>query len=66
MPEQTNMSIYTTKRDIPYLVDEETARQLLDSHPEPERQKRVSDCAKLFETMNIRKVGKKVVCDDET
>ena len=64
MPEQKNMSIFTTKRDIPYLVDEEMARQLRESHPEPERQKRVSDCAKLFETMNIRKVVK-AVRDDE-
>ena len=45
MPEQKNMSIFTTKRDVPYLVDEEMAQLLLDSHPEPEQQKIVSDCA---------------------
>ena len=54
MPEQKNMSIYTTKRDIPYLVDEEMAQLLLDSRPEPEQQEIVTECARVFETMNIR------------
>ena len=63
MPEQKNMSIYTTKRDIPYLVDEEMAQLLLDSRPEPEQQKIVTDCAKIFETMNIRTVRKESADD---
>ena len=65
MPEQTNMSIFTTKRDVPYLVDEEMAQLLLDSRPEPEQQKIVTDCAKIFETMNIRTVRKEA-CDDQS
>lgn len=48
------MSIYTVKKDTPYIVDDTVAQLLLDSRPEPEQQKIVTDCAKLFETMNIR------------
>ena len=65
MPEQKNMSIFTTKRDIPYLVDEEMAQLLLDSRPEPEQQKIVTDCARIFETMNIRTARKAVIEDDQ-
>lgn len=63
MPEQKNMSIYTTKRDIPYLVDEEMAQLLLDSRPEPEQQEIVTECARIFETMNIRTVRKEAADD---
>ena len=62
MPEQKNMSIFTTRRDVPNL-DEEMAQLLLDSHPEPEQQKIVTDCAKIFETMNIRTVRKEEADD---
>ena len=65
MPEQKNMSIFTTKRDVPYLVDEEMARLLLDSHPEPEQQEVVTECARIFETMNIRTVKSEVLRDDQ-
>ena len=65
MPEQKNMSIYTTKRDVPYLVDEEMAQLLLDSRPEPEQQEIVTECARIFETMNIRTVRKEA-CDDQS
>ena len=58
MPKEKNMSIFTTKRDVPYLVDEEMAQLLLDSHPEPEKQDVVTECARVFETMNIRTVRK--------
>ena len=54
MSEQKNMSIFTTKRDTPYLVDEDMAQLLLDSRPEPEKQDIVTECARVFETMNIR------------
>lgn len=65
MPEQKNMSIFTTKRDVPYLVDEEMAQLLLDSHPEPEQQEVVTECARIFETMNIRTVKSEVLRDDQ-
>mgnify|MGYP000184168921 FL=1 len=58
MPKQKNMSIFTTKRDVPYLVDEEMAQLLLDSRPEPEKQDVVTECARIFETMSIRTVKK--------
>ena len=65
MPEQKNMSIFTTERDVPYLVDEEMAQLLLDSHPEPEQQEVVTECARIFETMNIRTVKSEVLRDDQ-
>ena len=65
MPEQKNMSIFTTKRDVPYLVDEEMAQLLLDSRPEPEKQDIVTECARVFETMNIRTV-KRELADEES
>ena len=65
MPEQKNMSIFTTKRDVPYLVDEEMAQLLLDSRPEPEQQEVVTECARIFETMNIRTVKSEVLRDDQ-
>lgn len=52
------MSIFTTRRDEPYLVDEEMAQLLLDSRPEPETQDVVTECARIFETMSIRTVKK--------
>ena len=58
MPNEKNMSIFTTKRDVPYLVDEEMAQLLLDSRPEPEKQDVVTECARIFETMSIRTVKK--------
>lgn len=58
MPDQKNMSIFTTKRDVPYLVDEEMAQLLLDSRPEPEKQDVVTECARIFETMSIRTAKK--------
>ena len=65
MPEQKNMAIFTTKRDVPYLVDEEMAQLLLDSHPEPEQQEVVTECARIFETMNIRTVKSEVLRDGQ-
>lgn len=65
MPEQKNMSIFTTRRDVPYLVDEEMAQLLLDSRPEPEQQEVVTECARIFETMNIRTVKSEVLRDDQ-
>ena len=65
MPEQKNMSIFTTKRDVPYLVDEEMAQLLLDSRPEPEQQEVVTECARIFETVNIRTVKSEVLRDDQ-
>ena len=58
MPDQKNMSIFTTRRDVPYLVDEEMAQLLLDSRPEPEKQDVITECARVFETMSIRTVKK--------
>ena len=66
MPEQKNMSIFTTKRDVPYLVDEEMAQLLLDSRPEPETQDVITECARVFETMNIRTVRKDEIAHDES
>ena len=65
MPEQKNMSIFTTRRDVPYLVDEEMAQLLLDSRPEPEQQEVVTECARIFETVNIRTVKSEVLRDDQ-
>ena len=58
MPKEKNMSIFTTRRDEPYLVDEEMAQLLLDSRPEPEKQDVITECARVFETMSIRTVKK--------
>lgn len=62
--EGIHMSIYTTRKDTPYIVDDEMAQLLLDSKPEPEQQDVVTECARVFETMNIRTV-KKEEADDE-
>lgn len=56
MSQDQNMSVFTTRRETPYIVDDEMARLLLDSHPEPEKQDVVTECARVFETMNIRTV----------
>ena len=58
------MPIYTTRKDTPYIVDDEMAQLLLDSKPEPEQQDVVTECARVFETMNIRTVMKEEA-DDE-
>ncbi len=58
------MSIYATRKDTPYIVDDEMAQLLLDSRPEPEKQDVVTECAKLFETMNIRTVKKEELADE--
>lgn len=62
--EGIHMPIYTTRKDTPYIVDDEMAQLLLDSKPEPEQQDVVTECARVFETMNIRTV-KKEEADDE-
>ena len=54
MPEQKKMTVFTAKKDTPYIVDDELAQLLLDSRPEPEQQDIVTECARVFETMNIR------------
>lgn len=56
MPEQKKMTVFTAKKDTPYIVDDELAQLLLDSRPEPETQDVVTECARVFETMNIRTV----------
>ena len=66
MPEQKNMSIFTTKRDTPYLVDEDMAQLLLDSRPEPETQDVITECARVFETMSIRTVKKDECSHDKS
>lgn len=60
------MSIYTVKKDTPYIVDDTVAQLLLDSRPEPQSQQIVTDCAKLFETMNIRTAEEKEEKDADT
>ena len=52
------MSIYATRKDTPYIVDDEMAKLLLDSRPEPETQDVVTEAARLFETMSIRNAKK--------
>ena len=64
MPKEQNMSVFTTRRDTPYIVDDEMARLLLDSRPEPEQQDVVTECARVFETMNIRTVRKETSKDE--
>lgn len=66
MPDQKNMSIFTTRRDVPYLVDEDMAQLLLDSRPEPETQEIITECARVFETMSIRTVKKDESAHDES
>ena len=56
MPEQKKMTVFTAKKDTPYIVDDELAQLLLDSRPEPETQDVVTECARVFETMSIRTV----------
>lgn len=58
MSEQKNMSVFTTRKDTPYIVDDALAQLLLESHPEPEQQEIVTECARIFETMSIRTVKK--------
>ena len=64
MPEQKKMTVFTAKKDTPYIVDDELARLLLDSRPEPEQQDVVTECARVFETMNIR-TAKRELADEE-
>ena len=66
MPEQKNMSIFTTRRDVPYIVDDDLAQLLLDSRPEPAQQDVVTECARVFETMSIRTAKKKEPADDQS
>lgn len=54
MPEQKKMTVFTARKDTPYVVDDELAQLLLDSRPEPEQQQIVTECARVFETMSIR------------
>lgn len=65
MPEQKKMTVFTAKKDTPYIVDDELAQLLLDSRPEPEQQDIVTECARVFETMNIRTV-KRELADEES
>jgi hypothetical protein len=65
MPEQKKMTVFTAKKDTPYIVDDELARLLLDSRPEPEQQDIVTECARVFETMNIR-TAKRELADEES
>ncbi len=65
MPEQKKMTVFTAKKDTPYIVDDELARLLLDSRPEPEQQDVVTECARVFETMNIR-TAKRELADEES
>lgn len=65
MPEQKKMTVFTARKDTPYIVDDELARLLLDSRPEPEQQDVVTECARVFETMNIR-TAKRELADEES
>ena len=60
MPEQKKMTVFTAKKDTPYIVDDELAQLLLDSRPEPEKQDIVTECARVFETMSIRTVKREL------
>lgn len=60
MPEQKKMTVFTAKKDTPYIVDDELAQLLLDSRPEPETQDVVTECARVFETMSIRTVKREL------
>lgn len=59
------MSIYATRKDTPYIVDDEMAKLLLDSRPEPETQDVVTEAARLFETISIRTVKKEDLSNGE-
>ena len=65
MPEQKKMTVFTARKDTPYIVDDELAQLLLDSRPEPEKQDIVTECARVFETMSIRTV-KRELADEES
>ena len=65
MPEQKKMTVFTAKKDTPYIVDDELAQLLLDSRPEQETQDVVTECARVFETMSIRTV-KRELADEES
>ena len=65
MTEQKKMTVFTAKKDTPYIVDDELAQLLLDSRPEPEKQDIVTECARVFETMNIR-TAKRELADEES
>ena len=65
MPEQKKMTVFTAKKATPYIVDDELARLLLDSRPEPETQDVVTECARVFETMSIR-TAKRELADEES
>ena len=65
MPEQKKMTVFTAKKDTPYIVDDELAQLLLDSRPEPDQQDVVTECARVFETMNIR-TAKRELADEES
>lgn len=65
MPEQKKMTVFTAKKDTPYIVDDELAQLLLDSRPEPETQDVITECARVFETMNIR-TAKRELADEES
>ena len=65
MPDQKKMAVFTAKKDTPYIVDDELAQLLLDSRPEPETQDVITECARVFETMNIRTV-KRELADEES
>ena len=65
MPEQKKMTVFTAKKDTPYIVDDELAQLLLDSRPEPEQRDIVTECARVFETMNIR-TTKRELADEES
>lgn len=60
MSEEKTMSVFTARRETPYIVDDDLAQLLLDSRPEPKQQDVVTECARVFETMNIRTVKKEV------
>ena len=60
MPEQKKMTVFTARKDTPYIVDDELAQLLLDSRPEPETQDVVTECARVFETMSIRTVKREL------
>ena len=64
MSKEQNMSIFTTRRETPYIDDDEKAQLLLDSRPEPEKQDVITECARVFETMNIRTARKDEAADE--
>ena len=66
MPEQKKITVFTAKKDTPYIVDDELAQLLLDSRPEPETQDIVTECARVFETMSIRTVKKDESAHDKS